>query len=438
MVMTRPDLPGARRAAHNLCLALALAAASLDAGAAVKPLDRVAVVVENDIIMQSELEQRLDLVRLNLQKQGRPAPPAAQLRQAVTEQMIVESLQLQMAQRAGVRIPDAQLNEAMVRVADQNGMTLEAFREELDRQDLSYTDTREQIRREMTLQQVQQGVLRDEVKITDQEIASFLQSEAGAQATSTRYHIAHIMLPSEGDTGGADAAAQRALMERAARQTRAGKPLLEWLEDYNRQATTPLQGGDLGWRRTDELPAVFADAVPALKPGEVAGPIASAAGLHLVQLIEQRGGQQIIDQTHARHILIKVSEVRNDQQVQTLLKELRQRALGGENFGDLARQYSDDIGSAQEGGDLGWAGRGQFVPAFEQAMAETGINQISQPFQSQYGWHILQVLERRKYDVSDANAREHARRVLYQRKFQDELEVWLQKIRDEAYVDIKS
>lgn len=423
--------------ARSCCMVLALLTLISSASAAVQTLDRVAVVVENDIIMLSELEQRLNMVRVNLQKQGRPLPPAAQLRQAITEQMIVESLQLQMAQQAGVRIPDAQLNEAMVRVAAQNGMSLDEFRKELDRQNISYADTREQIRREMIFQQVQQGVLRSEVEVSDDEINSYLRSEAGTRATSTRYHIAHILLVSEGDTSPAEAASQRALIATAAREIRAGTPLLEWLDAYNRTAGTPLQGGDLGWRSQGELPEVFAEAVPALSPGEVAGPITSAAGLHLVQLIEQRGGQEIIEQTHARHILLKLSEVRNDQQAQALLRELRRRTLAGEDFGDLARQYSDDIGSAQEGGDLGWAGKGQFVPAFEQAMAETGINQVSPPFQSQYGWHILQVLERRKYDISDTNARESARRAIFQRKFQEELEAWLQKIRDEAYVDIK-
>jgi peptidyl-prolyl cis-trans isomerase SurA len=226
--------------------------------------------------------------------------------------------------------------------------------------------------------------------------------------------------------------------ELAREQIEAGTPLLEWLEQYRKNGGREIQGGDLGWRKDSELPAVFAEFVPSLSIGQVAGPIRSAAGMHLVQLMDRRGGPQIIDQTLARHILVKPSEIRTDEQCQQLLLDLRQQVLAGEDFDDLARQYSEDFGSAQEGGELGWSRPGQFVPEFEETMNGLAIGEISQPFESQFGWHILQVEERRKYDISQETAREQARRYLYQRKFDDELDAWLQKIRDEAYVDIKS
>lgn len=417
---------------------LAFALSSTPVHGALQVIDKIAAIVEDDVVMVSELDLRVEQIRFNLSNQGRPMPPPGELREAILNQIILESLQLQMGQRAGVRIPDARLNESMATIAAQNGMDLDAFRDKLASQGLSYTSTREQVRREMTLQQVQQGNIRDRVKITEQDVNKFLLTPEGQKITSPQYHISHILLPLDNIETPAQEIAQKKWLETAARDIQGGTSLLSWLDTYNRSASLPLRGGDLGWRQADDLPAIFAKVVPPLNPGDVAGPLSSPGGLHLVQLIERRGGQQIIDQTHARHILVKPSEIRSDRQCETLLLSLRQRALAGEDFGDLARQYTEDIASAQEGGDLGWARKGQFVPAFEETMANTKVGQISEPFRSQFGWHILQVQGRRKYDISDENAQEQAYRYLHQRKYQEELEAWLQKIRDEAYVEIKT
>jgi peptidyl-prolyl cis-trans isomerase SurA len=421
------------------CLVLlTLLLASSHSALAAEMLDQVAAIVDDDVVMESELLDRINQIQLQIKSQGRPLPPDNEMRQQILNQMIVENLQLQMARRAGVRISDAQLNQAMTRVAAQNNLGLDEFREMLKQQGISYTATREQIRNEMIIQQVQAGNINNRVEITDQEVDNFLKSTEGQQQTAPQYRISHLLLSIDTVAMQSDEEPQLEEFERAREQIEAGTPLLEWLEQYRKSGGREIQGGDLGWRKDGELPAVFAEFVPSLAVGQVAGPIRSAAGMHLVQLMDRRGGPQIIDQTLARHILVKPSEIRTDEQCQQLLLDLRRQVLAGEDFDDLARQYSEDFGSAQEGGELGWSRPGQFVPAFEETMNGLAIGEISQPFESQFGWHILQVEERRKYDISQENAREQARRYLYQRKFDDELDAWLQKIRDEAYVDIKN
>ncbi len=421
------------------CLVLlSLLLASTHSALAAEMLDQVAAIVDDDVVMESELQERISQIQSQIGSQGRPLPPANEMRQQILNQMIVENLQLQMARRAGVRISDAQLNQAMTRVAAQNNLGLDEFREMLKQQGISYTATREQVRNEIIIQQVQAGNINNRVEITDQEVDNFLKSTEGQRQTAPQYRISHLLLSIDTVAMQSDQGPQLQEFELAREQIEAGTPLLEWLEQYRKSGGREIQGGDLGWRKESELPAVFAEFVPSLVVGQVAGPIRSAAGMHLVQLMDQRGGAQIIDQTLARHILVKPSEIRTNEQCQQLLLDLRRQVLAGEDFDDLARQYSEDFGSAQEGGELGWSRPGQFVPEFEETMNGLAIGEISQPFESQFGWHILQVEERRKYDISQENAREQARRYLYQRKFDDELDAWLQKIRDEAYVDIKN
>lgn len=412
--------------------------AGLPAHAATELLDKVAVIVDDDVVMDSELQERIVQIQFNLKSQGRPLPPQQDLRQQVRDQMIVESLQMQMARRAGVRISDAQLNQAMARVAAQNGMSLDEFRAMLDKEGMSYTATREQIRKEMIIQQVQSGNINNRVEITDQEISNFLESTEGKLLSAPQYHISHVMVPMDSKSASEEGTPARVLLQQAKTAIEQGDSLLAWLEQDRQQGDVKTQGGDLGWRKAQDLPAIFIEVVPEMEPGSVAGPIASAGGLHLVQLIERRGGSQVIEQTQVRHILLKPSEIRSDEQCREQLLEIRERVIAGEDFSDFARQHTEDLGTAQEGGDLGWSRKGQFVPVFETTMAELEIDEISEPINSQYGWHLLQVTGRRHYDISQETAREQAYRYLFQRKFQDELDAWLQKIRDEAYVDIKS
>jgi peptidyl-prolyl cis-trans isomerase SurA len=398
-------------------------------------IDRVAVVVDDDVIMETELEERILQITYKAQQQGSQLPPATEVRKQVIDQMILESLQQQMGRRAGVRISDQQLNQAMTTVAKGMGTSLDQFRQTLEA-DGSYDETRNQVRRELILRQVQSGNISGKVIITDQEVDAYLDSVEGDALKALQYRVTHIMLPLE---AGDNKINGEKLLTTATKEINDGVPLLQWLDIHNRSGKAPLQGGDLGWRKTDDLPSIFADIVPKLSKGEAIGPIVSGAGLHVVQVTSITGGAKLIEQTHARHILVKPSQVRTDQQCEKLLADLRKQIVNGNaDFADLAKTHTEDIGSAQEGGDLGWASPGQFVPAFEEALARTEINEVTQPFKSQFGWHLIEVLERRQHDVSQDLLRQQAYGKLYDRKFSTELETWLTRIRDEAYVDIKT
>ncbi len=399
----------------------------------VQPIDAVAAIVDDDVILVSELHGAMQRAQLALQRSGREVPPLAQLQRQVFDQLVLESLQLQMADRAGVRITDAELNESIGRIAAQNNMSLEQFSRELSADGISYAVAREQLRRELLLQRVQQGFVSQRVQISDQEIDDFLNSADGQALAAPQYHLMHALVAVPEGSGDAAVAQAQAQAEQIAAQLRGGQSLQTVLAA---QTSAQVQGSDLGWRRADGLPSLFAELVPKLNKGEVTS-VRSPSGFHVLQLVEIRGQGQVVQQTRARHILLKPSAIRSDEQTAALAEELRQRAQKGSDFSDLARQYSEDIGSAMEGGDLGWTTPGQLVPEFQQAMDETRPGSISAPFQSKYGWHILIVDGRREQDMSDDMRRNMARNFLHQRKFQDELQVWLQKIRNEAYVDIK-
>lgn len=394
-------------------------------------LDRVLAIVDDDVILASELQAAVERATANAKRAKRELPPADQFRRQVFDQLVIDSLQLQIANRAGVRISDSELNDQMEQIAQQNNMTLEQFSEALSKDGVPYTQAREQLRRDLLIKRVQQGSVSEHVQITDQEIENFLNSAEGQAITAPQYHVLHALLP-VANTEDANAVHQFAAQLTA--RLRAG-------EDFNRVIATTgpvkVQGGDLGWRNGEELPSLVADAIPALSAGQVADPIRSPSGYHLIKLAEVRGKGEIVEQTKARHILLKPSAIRSEEQCKQLAGELRQRVLNGANFADLAHQYSEDIGSAMEGGELGWTNPGQLVAAFQRAMDNTEKGAISEPFRSRYGWHIVMVEDRRHQDVTDEIRRNMARNYLHDRKYQEELDIWLRKIRDEAYVDIK-
>ncbi len=397
-------------------------------------IDQVIAIVDDDVVLSSEMTERLEQVKRNIEKSGQPAPPMDKIQRDLLDQLIVESIQRQMADRAGVRISDAQLNEAMNRIAAQNNMNLSQFRAALEADDMSYNNMREQIRNEMILQRVQQGNVNQRVQITDQEIDSFLESPEGQQMTSAEYHLLHALIPLSSDASPDTIAAAEAYANNIYQATQNGSSFKQAITEAG---PMPIQTGDLGWRKASDMPSLFAEAGPKLAKGQISAPIRSASGYHLIYMEDKRGDGEIIPQAHARHILLKPSAIRDDKATEAEARELRERILAGEDFADLARQYSEDIGSAQEGGDLGWTSPGQMVPSFEETLAATAIDDVSPAFRSRFGWHILQVLERRDKDVTDDLRHNIARNYIHQRKFQDELQTWLQKIRDEAYVDIK-
>jgi peptidyl-prolyl cis-trans isomerase SurA len=287
----------------------------------------------------------------------------------------------------------------------------------------------------MIIQRVQGGNVSQRIQITDQEVDNFIATPEGKKLTQPEYFIQHALLPLSPGASDAEVRAAEAHMNKLLRRIRAG-------EAFDKVVSTSplpyaLTGGDLGWRNLEDLPSLFSDIAPQLPEGETADPIRSDSGIHLVHMRKTRGGERIVAQTKVRHILLKPSEILSDDQARELAASLRQRVLDGEDFGDLARQYSEDIGSAQEGGELGWTMPGQMVPEFEAAMAKTDEGEISQPLRTQFGWHILQVEDRRDEDMTAQLSRNKAMEYLHNRKYQEELDAWLQQIRDEAFVDIK-
>ena len=422
----------------QLLLAAGVAATLLTVGnaqSATEVLDQVVAIVDDDIVMASELRERIAAVNESIAARGIEAPPEDQLIRETLDRLILENIQLQKGQRVGVRISDAQLNSAMQRIAAQNRMTLDQFRQALEQQGQSYGAMREQVRREMIIQRVQGGNVNQRIQITDQEVDNFLATEEGQKMAQPEYHIVHALLAIPPDASAAEVAAAEAHVEKLAQRIRNGESFEGVVSSSTGQYT--FSGGDLGWRKLDDLPSLFSEVAPGLAAGQTADPIRSDSGYHLVYMAEKRGGEQGVAQTEARHILIKPSEIMTDEQARELVVELRTRAESGEEFGELAREYSEDIGSAAEGGDLGWTSPGQMVPEFDKAMASTEVGQISEPVKTQFGWHIIQVEGRRQQDMTSEAIRAQAMNYLHDRKYQEELDAWLRQIRDEAFVDIK-
>lgn len=411
--------------------------ASLAVHADVKDLDKVVAIVDDDIIMNSELQRRLDLVKGQTAKAKVTLPDAEQLRSQVLERLIVESIQLQIAERAGMRLSDQELTQTIEKIAQQNKMSMAQFKKALEADGVDYNEAREQIRREKITAEVQRYRVGSQIQISEQDIDAFLRSSQGQTATAEEYHLSHIMVqipsqPSRDDLKKAEARAADMV-----RQLKNGADFKQMAIALS-EGRNALNGGDLGWRKAAELPSIFADVVPSMNPGDVNGPIKSSSGFHIIKLEEKRGGTQVlVDQTAVRHILIKPTELRDDKACQALIREIYDRVKAGEDFAALAKKYSDDPGSALAGGDLGWVNPGDMVPEFDRTMANTPENQTSKPFATQFGWHILQVTDHRKQDMGQQIQKNQARQFLYSRRFEEELPIWLRQIRSEAYVEIK-
>lgn len=400
-------------------------------------LDKVVAIVDEDVVLASELNDRMAAVLLRLQGQYKDLPDESVLRKQVLDQLILERIQLGLAKRYEIKAEDADIDQAIERIQKKGNMNNEQFVADLKRQGLSMEGLRNQIRNEIVLSQLQQGVVNSRIKITPQEVDNFLASSDGKFATSPEYHIGHILIsvPSSADQDTLVAAEKKAKDIYEKLTTGADFSQLA-IANSNDQAA--LQGGDIGWRKLAQLPELFGNQLAGLSAGQVTAPFRSGAGFHILKNMEQRGGgQKLIEQTHARHILVKTSEIMDDNQAREKLLALKDRIEKGEDFAKLARDNSEDTGSMLSGGDLGWASPGTFVAAFEEAMANTPQGKISRPFKSQFGWHILQVLERRQEDMGDQMKRNQAQNMIRSRRFDEEYQLWLSQIRDDAYVEIK-
>lgn len=424
------------RSFASLGFMLLMALTPLVALAQPQPLDRIVAVVNKDAIMQSQLEDRVTQVSQQMASRNVPVPDEDDLRRQVLDRMIVEQIQLQMADRANVSIDDTQLNAAVRDIAENNDMSLDEFADSLEKDGMSLAAVREQVRREMLLRQVQQSQVASRVNVTDREVDRYLEQQG--ESSNTAYHLAHILV-SLPESPTSEQVAQAQAEARDLYRRLQGGADFQQLATADSDGGQALSGGDLGWRRGDQLPTIFADVVPQLADGEVSEPVRSPSGFHLVKRIETRGGQSeqqtVVTENQVRHILIGTNPNRNDEQAEALAEDIRQRIAGGESFAELAQQYSDDDGSALDGGELGWVRPGQMVPAFEDAVSDMDVGELSQPVRSRFGYHVIELEDRRQKDVTRDAQREQVRQTLFQRKVNDELEAWTQEIRSGAYID---
>ncbi|MDF2446230.1 MAG: surA [Moraxellaceae bacterium] len=408
------------------------------AHADVTPLDKVAVVVDDGVILRSEIDKRMADVKFQFEKRGSPLPPDEVVRKQVIEQLILESLQLGLATRAGIRIDDKELNAALEDIAKQNGLGLLAFQQKLDATPgSSYAEVREQVKTDLIITRLRNRRMQDRIRITDQDVQNFLRSPTGQAELAGEYRLGHILVALPEEASPKDIAAAEAKVKKAQEELAAGKDFGQVAATYS-NAETALKGGDLGWRKAAQLPSLFAAPAEKMQVNEVAGPFRTPGGLHLIKLLAKRGGDTMrVPQWQVQHILIKPTEILSPEDARQKLDDIRAKLAKGDKFSDLARTYSDDPGSARQGGDLGWVNQGDMVPEFDATMRKTATGQVSDVFQSPYGWHILQVTGTREHDVSVQFRENAARQALYMRAYDDELADWMRELRNGAFVEIR-
>jgi peptidyl-prolyl cis-trans isomerase SurA len=400
-------------------------------------LDRVVAIVDDNIVLQSELEQRTANVYLQIQQSGTEPPSAEIVKKQVLERLILERLQLNIGDKVGVRIADQEIDQTIARIATSKNISVEDYIAQIHASGKTMAKIRQEIANEMIIMQVQQGSVMRGIRISEQELNNFLNSEEGRLVTSPDVLIGQILLSAPSTATVNELENIKNKLSKITQQLAEGVDFKQ-LAIANSDDQSALEGGDLGWRKLAQLPLLFSESLEKLELGEVSEPIRSGAGFHLLKLYERKGGgEQLIEQHFARHILLTPNQIRDEQQTVELLEDIRTQIIDGADFSKLAKQYSKDPGSALKGGSLGWSTPGLFVPEFEQTMGSISLNEISAPFQSQFGWHILQVTERRMQDFSDDILRNRADNLLRQRKYSEELQVWQQKLRDEAYIEIK-
>ena len=422
--------------AAGLSLAISIGARSQTAPEIVE-IDRIIAVVNNDVIVQSEMLTRMRVVIEQLENSGVPAPPRDVLEKQVLEQLILDRLQMQIADGTGIRIDEETLNRQIADIARQNNLTLREFRDILERDGFVFATFREEIRKELIKTRVQQRQIQDRVQVTDRDIDNFLDTRDKQGGEDPEYRLGHILVAVPDGASPEELAEAKDEAEDIIARLQAGANFgrTAAAESDGQQA---LEGGDLGWRKGGELPTLFEEVAPKLEKGEVSDVIRSSSGFHIIKLIDVRGADRhVINQTHARHILVKTNEVLNANAARSRLRVLRARILNGADFTELARASSDDPGSAVKGGDLGWLSPGDTIPPFEKTMNSLEVDEISEPFETQFGWHIVQVLGRRDRDSTEEVRRAKAAEALQKRKVDEELQSWFRQIRDEAYIEYR-
>ena len=408
----------------KLYIALSILLA-LPLSAKIEILDRVAIIVGEGVVLESQVNNMLENIKKRYQEQGAPMPPQEVMLEQVQERLIIEELQLQMGRQAGIRVGDGELNQAFENIAQSNGLSLEGFIETLEAEGESYEELRSQVRKEMIIQRVQRGRVGREVDITEQELDGFLATEGAVKELSPELFVRQILVPEQNKAdsllididNGADFAN---------------------LAKESSTSSNASSGGEMGWRNLADLPSLFADALKNKKKGYISPPLKGGSGYYILKLEDKRGDLvRFEDQWNVRHILMMTTKLRDETFTRKELEEVRARVLDGEDFSLLAKEFSEDPGSASRGGDLDWLSLGKTAPAFEKMMLESPVNEISPVFESEFGFHFLQVLETRTEDLTEEVIKDRAYGILFARKFDEELENTLRTTRAEAFVEFK-
>jgi len=421
----------------NWTLLVFLVFSSLQIQSKIELLDKVIAVVDSGVVMESQLNKRVKEIVDRIKESGNELPPLNMLEEQVLERLIIEEIQMQIAERAGIKISDGELNETLSGIASQNSLSLEEFRKNLESQGASYRDFRDTVRKELIIQRVQRGKVGRRVEISEQELENFINSEEGRTKLAEQYNVQQILIAVKSGSVDSEIEVIKGEALKILQRNRDGESFTKLAQTYSSDQNA-LEGGGLGWRTAAELPTLFANLVSELKIGETSEPIRSGAGFHLIHLAEKKGNTvKFEDQTLARHILVQESEIRTENQTELLINDISERLKNGEDFKQLARQFSEDPGSKMDGGELGWSKDGDYDPVFERVLNSTAIGEVSAPLKSAFGWHVIEVLNRRNEDVSSEEQKNRAYQIIFKRKFEQELQSTLIELRAEAYVDIK-
>ena len=399
-------------------------------------LDTIIAIVEDDVILERELEKEVAMIEQRIQQSQSAVPPASILRKQVLEKLIVDKLQKQMAEKAGITVSEEMLNSSAADIARRNNMDMDEFRHELEAQGISYQSFLDNMRNEILINQLRGREIGGRIKVTDREVEHYLETQDKVGEESTEFHLGHILIAVKEGASSSEIQSAQAKADDLVQKLKAGQDFSQSAISHSDDANA-LKGGDLGWRKTSEIPTLFANEITLMKRGDIAGPIRSPSGFHIIKMLDLKGiDNHVIIKTKVRHILIKTNELVDDAEARKRLLELKTRIADGDDFAALARAHSDDKGSALKGGSLDWVGPGDLVKPFEEAMTSLGINEISDPVQTQFGWHIIQVLGRENKDDSSEFKKNLVRDAIRKRKIEEETELWVRKLRDEAYVEI--
>ena len=400
-------------------------------------LDRIIAVVDEDVVMRSELDGQIRRVREQLRQQGAALPPTSVLERQIMDRIILQKIQIQKAAEVGVEVPEERLEAAIQDIAGKNKLSIDQFKEILQSDGYQFSEFREQIREEIMIASLRRQEVDRRVQVSENEIENFISNEFGQGASELEYRVGHILISIPANASNDEQRAARARADSVIEQLRGGADFGD-LAIAASDGQNALEKGDLGWRRAEQIPSLFGPIVREMNVGDTSDIITSPSGYHIIQLTERRSGEEVlVEQTSVRHILISPNELVTEEDALLRIKQLKIRLDGGDEFGNLARTNSDDRGSAVERGDLGWVSKGQMVPEFEDVMLFSEIGEISEPFRTEFGWHILQVLDRRSYDGSEDIKRSKARNAIARRKTDENYQSWLRRLRDEAYVEYR-